>query len=181
MKFKQKLELAREESFDLENPDISLISISSDVRIIESLDGKTHIKIFADSKKAAELSDQVEITESKGKLTIRFDKKNWSWNTSLPLDINKQNFWGLSFGGLHGLSFEIALPKSADLKVKTVSGDFKVSVAPDLDVEVDGNSISGDLNSEISLDGDNDSSTSSSKVVRITTSTISGNFNLTRN
>lgn len=237
MKFKQKLELAREESFDLENPDISLISITSDVRIIESLDGKTHIKIFADSKKAAELSDQVEITESKGKLTIRFDKKNWSWNTSLPLDINKQNFWGLNFGGLHGLSFEIALPKSADLKVKTVSGDIEVlqtlanieigsvsgdvtinqnpsgnctvktvsgnitsqtfsgceytlksisgdievSVAPDLDVEVDGNSISGDLNSEISLDGDNDSSTSSSKVVRITTSTISGNFNLARN
>ena len=237
MKFNQKLQVARVESFDLENPDICLISISSDVRIIESLDGKTHIKIFADSKKAVELSEQVEIVESKGNLTIRIDKKNWGWNTTLPLDMKKQNFWGFSFGGLHGLSFEIALPKSADLKVKTVSGDIevvqtlanieigsvsgnvtitqnpsgnctvktvsgniasqtfsgceytlksisgdiKVSVAPDLNVEVDGNSISGNLSSEISLDGANDSSISSSKVVRITTSTISGNFNLARN
>lgn len=237
MKFKQRVQVAREESFDIENPEISLISISSEVTIIESLDEKTHINIFADSKKAARLADQVEIVESKGKLTIRIDKKNWGWNVTLPLDMKKQNFWGVSFGGLHGLSVEIALPNSADLKIKTVSGDIKVNqalaslqiksvsgevvisqnpattcivktvsgaitthtfsacdytlksisgdikvhVAPDLDIDVDGNSVSGDLNSEISLDGANDSSTGSSKVVRITSSTISGNFNLARN
>lgn len=237
MKFKQKLQVAKEESFDLENPEISLISISSDVTIIESLDGKTHVKIFADSKKAAELADQVEIIESKGKLTIKVDKKTWTINTKLPLDMKKQNFWGLSFGGLHGLSFELALPKSANLKIKTVSGDIdvshtlanieigsvsgdvtinqnpngictvktvsgnitthtfsgcdytlksisgdvEVSVAPDLNVEVDGNSVSGNLNSEISLDENRDAPSNNNKVVKITTSTISGNFNLTRN
>lgn len=237
MKIHKELFTAREESFDVENPEISLICISSEVTIIESPDEKSHIKIFADSKKAAGLADQVEIIESKGKLTIRIDKKNWGWNVSLPLDVKKQNFWGVSFGGLHGLSVEIALPKSADLKIKTVSGDIevtqtlanieigsvsgdvtisqnpsgkctvktvsgdiashtfsgceytlksisgdiKVSVAPDLNVEVDGNSVSGNLNSEISLDGANDSSTGSSKVVKITTSTVSGNFNLARN
>ena len=65
--------------------------------------------------------------------------------------------------------------------LKSISGDIKVHVAPDLDVEVDGNSVSGELNSEISLDGDSDSSAGSNKVVTITTSTISGDFNLVRN
>lgn len=237
MKFKQKLQVAREESFDVENPEISLIGISSEVTIIESPDGKTNIKIFADSKKATGLADLVEIVESRGKLTIRIDKKNWGWNVSLPLDMKKQNFWGVGFGGLHGLSLEIALPKSADLKIRTVSGDIEVtqtlanieigsvsgdviisqnpsgkctvktvsgniashtfsgceytlksisgdievSVAPNLNVEVDGNSVSGNLNSEISLEESKDAPSNNNKVVKITTSTVSGNFNLTRN
>lgn len=65
--------------------------------------------------------------------------------------------------------------------LKSISGDIKIRVAPDLDVDVDGNPVSGELNSEISLDDANDSSTVSSKVVRITTSTISGDFNLVTN
>jgi hypothetical protein len=70
---------------------------------------------------------------------------------------------------------------ACDYKLKSVSGDIKVHIAPDLTVEVDGNSVSGELNSEISLDGTGDSSADSNKIVTITTSTISGNFNLARN
>lgn len=237
MKINNSLQVIREESFEIEHPDVSVLSISSGVTIIESQDGITHVKIFAHTKKAAQLADLIEIIESNGKLIVRVDKKNWSWNLSLPLDMKKQNFWGLSFGGLHGLSVEIALPKNADLKIKTVSGDIevtqalanieigsvsgdvtisqnpsgdctvktvsgdiathtysgceytlksisgdiKVSVAPDLNVEVDGNSISGHLNSEISLDEHGDAPSNNSKIVKINTSTISGNFNLARN
>ncbi|TRZ73062.1 MAG: hypothetical protein D4Q78_02280 [Streptomycetaceae bacterium] len=237
MKFNTTLQVAREESFNIEQPEVSVSSISSHITIVESRDGKSHVKILADSKKAMKLAEIVEIDEIDRKLVIRIDKKTWSVNTSLPLDMKNQNFWGINFGGLRGLSVEIALPASAVLKIKTVSGDLlvnqtvseleigsvsgqvtisknpstscsiktvsgdiathtfsscdytlksvsgdiKVYVAPDLNVEVDGNSISGELNSEISLDGNDESSTGTSKVVSITTSTISGDFNLVRN
>lgn len=237
MKFNQSLHVAREESFDIARPEVSVLSISSQVTVVESQDGKCNIKILADSKKAVKLAEMVEIVLVDRKLTIRIDKKTWSINTKLPLDMKNQNFWGLNFGGLSGLSVEIALPKSAELKIKTVSGDIEVtqelanieigsisgdvtisqnpsgdctvksvsgditshtfsgceyilksisgdievSVAPNLNVEVDGNSVSGDLNSEISLEENKDAPSNNNKVVKITTSTVSGNFNLTRN
>jgi Putative adhesin len=237
MKSDKTLQVAREESFDIERPEVSVLSISTEITVVESQDGKSHVRILADSKKAMKLAEMVEIDAVDRKLTIRVDKKTWSVNTSLPLDMKNQNFWGLNFGGLRGLSVEIALPKSTELKIKTVSGDLqinqtvseleigsvsgdvtisqnpsasctiktvsgdiathtfsacdytlksvsgdiKVYVAPDLNVEVDGNSISGDLNSEISLDETPSEPTNTGGVVRITTSTISGDFNLVRN
>lgn len=237
MKFNQTLQVAREESFDIERPEVSVIGISSQITVVESKDGKCHIKILADSKKAMQLAELVEIVEVDRKLTIRFDKKGWSVNTSLPLDKKNRNFWGISFGGLQGLALELALPEQANLKIKSVSGDIiithtisdleigsvsgdvtisqnpettcivktvsgniethtysacdytlksisgdiKVHVAPDLNVDVDGNSISGELNSEISLDTAEASPIDTSKVVKIIVTTISGNFNLVRN
>ena len=224
MKIHKELYTAREESFEIESPEVFLESISSAVTITESHDGKCHVKILADSKKALEEAEFVEISAEVGELNVRFYKKG-------------RKFLGISGDLLTGLSAEIALPHTSNVKIKTVtgdievnqalaslqiksvsgevvisqnpattcivktvagnitthtfsacdytlksiSGDIKVHVAPNLDVEVDGNSVSGDLNSEISLDGANDLSTGSSKVVRITTSTISGNFNLARN
>jgi DUF4097 and DUF4098 domain-containing protein YvlB len=41
-----------------------------------------------------------------------------------------------------------------DYSLKSVSGDIAVYLAPGLEIEVDGKSVSGDLNSEISFDGD---------------------------
>ena len=224
MKFDKTLHIAREESFEIEHPEVTVMSITSEVTIVESRDGKCYVKILADSERARDLAELVAIVESRGKLTVRVDKKSHS-------------FWGLGDGELHGLSIELALPKVANLKIKTISGDIevnqalaslqigsisggvvisqnpgttcvvktvsgdiathtfsacdytlksisgdiKVHVAPDLNVDVDGNSVSGDLNSEISLDGASDSPANSNKVVRITTSTISGDFNLVRN
>lgn len=224
MKSNQTYYTVKEESFDLAHPDVSVMSISSDITVSESPDGKSYVKILADSKKVIEKADQVEIVESNGKLSVRFYKKG-------------RTFWGISDDWGHGLSVELMLPKSADVKIKSVSGDIevnqalaslevgsmssditirqnpqttcviktvsgdisthtfsacdyklksvsgdiKVHVAPDLSVEVDGNSVSGDLNSEISLDEASTESTVSDKIVRINTSTISGDFNLVRN
>lgn len=224
MKFHKELYTAREESFEIESPEVFITSISSSVTITESRDGKCYVKILADSKKALEEAALVEISAEVGELNVRFYKKG-------------RKFWGISDDWLTGLSAEIALPRTSKVKIKTVSGDIdvkqalaslqigsisgdivisqnpattcivktvsgdiathtfsacdytlksisgdiKVHVAPDLDVDVDGNSVSGELNSEISLDGANDSSMGNSKVVRINTSTISGNFNLARN
>ena len=224
MKIYKEFYTAREESFEIESPEVFVTSISSQVTITESHDGLCHVKILADSKKALEEAALVEISAEEGELNVRFFKKG-------------RKFWGISDDWLTGLSAEIMLPRTSKLQIKTVSGDIevnqalaslqigsvsgdvvisqnpattcvvktvsgdiathtfsacdyklksisgdiKVHIAPDLAVEVDGNSVSGELNSEISLDGANDSSTSNSKVVRITTSTISGDFNLVRN
>ena len=224
MKFHQTLNLAREASFDILNPEVFATTLSSEVTLNQSPDGKCHVKIFADSKKALELAELVEIVAKGEKLTVRADKKS-------------RGFWGLDDGGLHGLSIELALPQIANLKIKTVSGDIeinqslanleidtltsevsinqnpsesctvksvsgdvsahtfsgceykfksisgniKVYVAPDLAVEVDGNSLSGDLNSEIPLNETSHDSSGTGKVVVITVSTISGDFNLVRN
>lgn len=65
--------------------------------------------------------------------------------------------------------------------LRSISGDIQVQVAPDLEVDVDGNSISGDLNSEISLNINNEAPNGDAKVVTISTSTISGDFTLARN
>jgi hypothetical protein len=224
MKFNQTLQMAREESFDILNPDVLASTLSSEIRLIASPDGKSHIRIFADSKKAVNLADLVEIEAKGNKLTVRASKKS-------------QFFWSLGDGGLHGISIELALPHDANLKIKTVSGDveinqalvnleidsissevsvnknpsescsvktvsgdiaahafsgceyklksisgnIKVHVAPDLAVEVDGNSLSGELNSEIPLNENSHDSSGSGKVVEINVSTISGDFNLVRN
>lgn len=224
MKFNESLHIAREETFEIETPEVSVMTISSEVAIMESLDGKCHIKISADSEKAKHLAELVEIVATNNKLTVSVDKRS-------------RNFWGLGDGGLHGLTVILSLPETSKLKIKTVSadievnqalaglevasvsgdvtvvrnpegnctiktvsgdisthtysacqyslksvsGDIRVQVAPDLEVDVDGNSISGDLSSEISLDANGESPINNAKVVKITTSTISGDFALARN
>ena len=224
MKFNPTLFTVREESFDIASPEVFVMSISSEIKIIESHDGKCHIKILADSKKAIEKANLVEVSESNGKLTVRFYKKG-------------RTFWGIGDDWLQSLSVELMLPRSAHVKIKSVSsdievnqtlgsleistvsgdvevlqnpigsctvktvsgdisthtfsacqyslksisGDIRVRVAPNLEVDVDGNSISGDLNSEISLDKNNAAPSGDAKVVKITTSTISGDFTLARN
>ncbi len=65
--------------------------------------------------------------------------------------------------------------------LRSISGDIKVHVAPNLDIDVDGKSISGDMKSEISLDSNGNSGASVSEVVVITANTISGDFALVRN
>lgn len=51
MKFNQSLQVAREESFDIERPEVSVIGISSQVTVVESQDGKCRVRILAASKK----------------------------------------------------------------------------------------------------------------------------------
>lgn len=65
--------------------------------------------------------------------------------------------------------------------LRSISGDIKIHVAPNLDIDVDGKSISGDMKSEISLDSHGNSGSNVSDVVVITANTISGDFALVRN
>lgn len=65
--------------------------------------------------------------------------------------------------------------------LNSISGDIKVHIAPNLEVDVDGKSISGVLESEISLNSGAQSPAQTSETVVIRASTISGDFALARN
>ena len=216
--------IVREESFDIEDPEVTITTISSDVSILESIDGKCHVIISGKPMGESELAEFVEITSSGRKLSIRVDNGG-------------RGFRGLFGAGSVRFSAVVRLPKSSELKItavsadievnpavetlniktvsgditilhnpegactlktdsgditahtfsrcqyslNSVSGDIKVNLAPGLQVDVDGKSISGDLESEIVLSASDDSSSRTEEVVKITTSTISGDFSLARN
>lgn len=69
---------------------------------------------------------------------------------------------------------------SCNYSLKSVSGDITVHVAPGLEIDVDGRSVSGKMASEISLNSMEGSSTADSQVVIISANTVSGDFVLAR-
>lgn len=215
--------IAREESFELENPEVSVGTVFSDVKVMESTDGKCHVEIYGKSEGAKNLAELVEINSEGQKISINVDKRN-------------KGLRGFFRGGSTDLLVTIKLPKTSTLKVRTVSadvevnqslrsievgsvsgditvfknpsgactlktvsgditahtisacqyslksvsGDISVQIAPGLEVDVDGKSISGDLESEISLNSHEDVHAGNSELVTISTSTISGDFKLSR-
>lgn len=114
MKFRETLQTAKEESFDIAHPEVSITSVSSEITLIESHEEKCHVKILADSNKAVKLAELVEIVAKGETLTVRVDKKS-------------RSSWGISDSELHGLSIELALPLVSNVKIKTVSGDILIS------------------------------------------------------
>ena len=224
MRVNESSDVLREETFDINNPEVSVSTVSSDVRILESSDGKCHVEIHGRSDRAKNLAELVEISSTDRSLSIHVDKNN-------------RRFGGLLGWGSSGLTIDVRLPKESSLKIKTVSGDvkvepsvlhldigsvsgdiavlhnpagicnlktvsgdisthtfsscqytlksvsgdIKVSVAPGLEVDVDGKSVSGDMASEISLNSNTEPSQKSSELVTISTSTVSGDFTLARN
>ncbi len=65
--------------------------------------------------------------------------------------------------------------------LKSISGDISVHVAPDLEITVDGSSMSGDLTSEISLNSEAVAAEENLGSVDIEAKTVSGDFTLARN
>ncbi len=217
------LNALREEIFDISNPEVSVSTVSSDIRISESIDGKCHVEIHGRSVRARELANLVEITGTDRSLSVYVDRNN-------------RRFGGFLGGGSRDLTIDVKLPRESVLKIKavsadvkvepgvrlldigtvsgdiavlhnpggtcnlktvsgdisahtfsscrytlrSVSGDIKVLVAPGLEVDVDGKTVSGDLASEISLDSNSEPSDLNSELVSISTSTVSGDFTLVR-
>jgi len=224
MKINSAFEILREEAFDIKKPEVSVSTVSSEVQIIESPDGRCHVAILGKSGDVKNLDDLVEIEAHDTKISVRVDKRS-------------HGFLGLFSGGSADLSVLIKLPSASTIKVatvsadveinqgvrsvivgtvsgdinvlhnptgacnlktvsgdistrtfsscqyslKSVSGDIKVLVAPGLEVDVDGKSVSGDLESEISLNSNNDATLNHAELVTIRTSTVSGDFSLARN
>lgn len=212
------------EFFDIKKPEVYVETVSEDVQIFESTDGKCHVEISAKSDSLTPLKDLVEIKASGNKLTVRAIHKKSGFleifrgssiellvvlrlpkssqltiktvsgdvevgPTVLNLETNtvsgdieiQRNPEGLCT--LKTVSGDISTHtfSSCEYKLRSVSGDIRVHIAPGLDVEVDGKTVSGDLESEISLYTTRDSSIEKTESVSITASTVSGDFTLARN
>ena len=212
------------ESFDIKNPEVYIETVSDDVRIVESADGQCHVEITAKSQTPTPLDELVEIKVSGRKLSVRvFHKKTGFFeflkNGSIDLLVvvrvprstelkvktvsgNVEVAPAVSNIETNTVSGDIAILhnpaescvlktvsgditthtfSSCGYKLKTVSGDIRVHIAPGLDVEVDGKTVSGDLESEISLASVDDAHAEGSESVTITATTVSGDFTLARN
>ncbi|MEI6649269.1 MAG: DUF4097 family beta strand repeat-containing protein [Actinomycetes bacterium] len=69
---------------------------------------------------------------------------------------------------------------ASELSFKTVSGDVRVFVIPGFEVEVDGNTVSGNLNSEIALNSSDGQADGTAELVKLKVNTVSGDFTLAR-
>jgi len=214
----------RTESFDIANPEVFVETVSDDVSIVESSDGKCHIEISAKFESAKPLVDLVDISANGNKLSIRAGKRNtglrglFNFGTSELLIVIKlpkanllkmktvsadvsvdQIFNTIDIASVSGDLLVRHNPTgtcslktvSGDIKtqvfsaceyvLKSVSGDINVGVAPGLEVDVDGKSVSGDLQSEIALSSNGNSGMEASEIVTISATTVSGDFTLARN
>lgn len=212
------------ENFDIENPEVYIETVSDDVQVMESTDGKCHVEITAKSETSTPLDQLVEINVSGRKLSVHaFHKKKGfleflkygsidllvvvkipqtaelkiktvSGDLEVAPAVTKVDVTTVSgdiailrnpFGvcDLKTVSGDITTHtfSSCEYKLKSVSGDIRVHIAPGLDIEVDGKTISGDLESEISLDSMSDSHSEGTESVTITATTVSGDFILARN
>ena len=129
MRTNESSDVLREETFDITNPEVSVSTVSSDVRILESLDGKCHIEIRGRSDRAKNLAESVEITSTDRTLSIQVDRSH-------------RRFGGFLGGGSADLKIDVRLPKASSLKIKTVSADVLVEPGVRL---LDIGSVSGDL------------------------------------
>lgn len=215
---------ARTEVFEIEDPALRITTVSSDVYVLESSDGKTKIEIYADSEEGRKLVENTVIMALGSTITVDIDKQNRGF----------KNLFGFSGGGLTAV---VHVPNTADIAVKavsadievevtslnleittvsgdvmirrnpttrcnvktvsgdvvthtfsgceytlkSVSGDLTVNVAPGLEIEVDGRSVSGDMTSEIDLAASSDSTFASAGSVLISANSVSGDFTLARN
>ncbi len=214
----------RTEVFDIANAIVQLESVSGDIEIRESPDGKCHINIFSDSDNARNLAEEVEISVSGNKISVRARWRATGW----------KRFFN---GGSSEVDFELELPKSAALKInavsadislrdivksaeinsvsgdvsvlrnpmtgctvktvsgdinahtfsaceyilRSISGDITVHVAPGLDIDVDGKSLSGDTESEIALSSGRAGNAENAETVTINATTVSGDIYVARN
>jgi hypothetical protein len=122
-------DVLREETFDIANPEVSISTVSSDVWITESVDGKCHVELRGSSDRAKTLADSVEITLTDRTLSIQVHKSH-------------RRFGGGLGGGSADLKIYVGLPRESSLKIKTVSGD--VQVEPGV-LRLDIGSVSGDI------------------------------------
>lgn len=224
MKIKESSNIWVQDVFDLDNPEVSISTVASNVTVKESPDGKCHVTIYGKSHRPEDLAEIVQISSGDRTLSVRVDKRN-------------TGFRGLFGAGSPELLVVVTVPKTTELKInavsadievvptvrnidigtvsgdilirhnpagacnlktvsgdistttfsscqyalRSISGDIKVLVAPGLEVDVDGKTISGDLASEISLNAGENSASENSELVTISTSTVSGDFTLARN
>lgn len=139
----------RKEVFDIENAIVHIESVSGDIEIRESPDGKCHINIFAGDDNDRNLAEEIEISVTGNKISVRARGRA----TGLRRFFN---------AGSGDVDFLLELPKSAALKINSVSGDINLW---DIVKSAEINSVSGDV------------SVHHNPVTRCAIKTVSGDIN----
>jgi DUF4097 and DUF4098 domain-containing protein YvlB len=135
--------------------DVYVSSISADVQVSDSCES-LEVKTTSGDVNVARVRRSLKCRTVSGDVTCL--------DTAATTDVNNA-------------SGDITLSASQPgvINVKSVSGDVKVRVARGLVVDVDGNSFSGDLGTNIDLDASVDAS-SDEEVITIKISTVSGDI-----
>jgi len=172
MKIGSLSNIVRDESFDIEKPDVTVTTISSDISVQDSVDNKCHVVISGRPMSAQELAEYVEITSAGRNLSIRVDKGG-------------RGLRGLFTAGSPHFEVLLSLPKASELKITTVSAD--VEVIPGV-TALNIGTISGDISILHNPSGDcmlktvsGDITTHTFSSCQYSLSSISGDFTLARN
>ena len=219
--------IARAEIFAVDSPAITIETVSSDIRIMESHDGKTYIDVLGDSDEARTAASAAEITLNGRNISVRLDRnasgfKFFTFMRSAELTVlvripahasivaktvsaevevhaSSASAKISSVSGdvrvLHNPAIRCSVKtisgditctslSRCDFSLRSVSGDIKVYVISGLDIEVDGKSVSGELQSEIPLQVNVDqplSGLTDAESVKISASTVSGDVTIARN
>ncbi len=216
--------ILRNESFEINSPEIRVETVSGDVNIVESMDEKSYVEISGKSEGGKALEDLIDISSNGKKIMVRVGRRNGGLrqifsghshdlnillrlpkssivkikavSADVKVDHSVQNLEVNSVSGdisvlqnptvtckLNSVSGDITARtfSACNYSLKSVSGDITVYVAPGLEIDVDGRSVSGKMASEISLNAIEGSSTADSQAVIISANTVSGDFALVRN
>ncbi|HEV3213414.1 MAG TPA: DUF4097 family beta strand repeat-containing protein [Acidimicrobiales bacterium] len=139
---------------------VKVRSVSGDVSI-DTLNDDASITLVSGDVSITTAKDHVDLTSVSGDVTIT-DAHAGASVKSTSGDVTVRRAW------------------SGSVRVATVSGDVVVGIPPGRGVSVDARSMSGDLSSEIDLDGDRGGDAGDGTVVRVTAHSVSGDVEILR-
>jgi Putative adhesin len=163
---------------DGELGEVSVSTASGDVRL-DSARGRLQVKTASGDVSVGAIAADANLVTVSGDLEIqRLDASVTGRSVSGNVAI------GFVAGelGLSTTSGDVAVKSvaSGDVRVQTVSGDVRIGVARGTRVWIDAASVSGDLGSELGLEGEQSSGEADSAAVPLHVKTVSGDVAIVR-
>ncbi len=136
--------------------------------IVKSVSGLIRFDKILSSAQLKTVSGDVEIKESAKDTSV----------ASTSGDVRLGHMSGRC--NVKSVSGECSIQASGigDISIRTVSGDVKILIDPDIEIDVEAQTLSGHLTSEIALDGSTSSAVGPS--LSIHSKTVSGNLRISR-
>ncbi len=221
---KDSRQATRSEVFEIENAVLHLETVSGDITVSESADGKCYVYLFANSENARHLAEDAEVSASGRKISIRVRYKETGFkrffngrSDDVDIELQLPRSSGLvakavsadievrdtlMSAEINSVSGDISVLQNptttcalktvsgditthtfsaCDYTLRSVSGDITVHVAPGLEIDVDGKSLSGDTESEISLSSSAGEAEDNAETVTINAKTVSGDIKIAKN
>ena len=146
-------ELCYDESFDTAFTEVNLKSNAGDMDVVQSSDGKVHLKIWADEKevKVSEVGSVLNVTaNAKGKVSIginTYNRRMTKIELALPSDFSGEIRVKSQYGNL-----ALAALPEAKLQLESEYGNLTAEALASLSAECDyGNVTVGALTDKISI------------------------------